>query len=189
MMHTDKVQFGANAQTALLVIDLQQALCDAAPPEPMQLVTARIKQLLGWADTHSLPVVFVQHWTEPGTILDRGSAGWQLANEVRDYPSSFRHEKNVLCSFEDGQLHAWLQAHGIRRLCISGMQTEYCVSAACEAAAALGYEVILPIDTHMTLDGPEKSAAQIIDETNDKLRASAMCLPVASLVAQDVAVA
>jgi len=31
-MHTDKVQFGANAQTALLVIDLQQALCDAAPP-------------------------------------------------------------------------------------------------------------------------------------------------------------
>jgi nicotinamidase-related amidase len=69
------------------------------------------------------------------------------------------------------------------------MQTEYCVSAACEAAAALGYEVILPIDAHMTLDGPEKSAAQIIDETNDKLRASAMCLPVASLVAQDVAVA
>jgi nicotinamidase-related amidase len=182
VLHTDKVQSGANAHTALLVIDLQQALCDAAPPEPMQRVTARIKELLGWADTHSLPIVFVQHWTEPGTILDRGSAGWELASEVRDHPRLFHHEKNVLSSFEDGQLHAWLQAHDIRRLCVSGMQTEYCVSAACEAAAALGYEVILPSDAHMTIDGPEKTAAQIIDETNDRLRASALCVPVASLL-------
>jgi nicotinamidase-related amidase len=181
-MHTDEDQSGMNPQTALLVVDLQQALCDAAPPDAMQLVTARIKDLLGWADARSLPVVFVQHWTEPGTILDRGSAGWQLANEVRDHRRSFHHEKNVLSSFDDGQLHAWLQAHGIRRLCISGMQTEYCVSAACEAAVALGYEVILPSDAHMTIDGPEKTAAQIIDETNDRLRASALCVPVASLL-------
>lgn len=182
LMHTDKHQSRAGPQTALLVIDLQQALCDAAPPDAMQRVTTRIKELLGWADAYSLPVVFVQHWTEPGTILDRGSAGWQLADEVRDYPRSFHHEKNVLSSFEDGELHAWLQTHDIRRLCISGMQTEYCVSAACEAAAALGYEVILPIDAHMTIDGPEKSAAQIIDETNDRLRASALCVSVASLL-------
>jgi len=187
-VHTDNDRSGTNLQTALLVVDLQQALCDAAPPHAMQLVIERIKELLGWADAHSLPVVFVQHWTEPGTILDKGSAGWQLASEVRDYPPSFHHEKNVLSSFEDGQLHAWLQAHDIRRLCISGMQTEYCVSAACEAAAALGYEVIVPIDAHMTIDGPEKSAGQIIDETNDRLRASALCLPVASLVAQYAAV-
>jgi len=182
VMHTDKVQSAANAQTALLVIDLQQALCDAAPAEPMQLVTARIKELLGWADRHSLPVVFVQHWTEPGSILDRGSAGWQLADEVRDHPRSFHHEKNVLSSFEDGHLHAWLQAHDIRRLCVSGMQTEYCVSAACEDAAALGYEVILPTDAHMTIDGPDKSAVQIVDEANDRFRGSALCLPVESLL-------
>jgi len=181
-MHTDKYQSRTHPKTALLVVDLQQALCDAAPPDAMQLVTARIKELLGWADAHSLPVVFVQHWTEPGTILDRGSAGWELASEVRDHPRSFHHEKNVLSSFEGGELHAWLQARRIRRLCISGMQTEYCVSAACEAAAALGYEVILPSDAHMTIDGPEKTATQIIDETNDRLRASALCVPVASLL-------
>lgn len=169
--------------TALLVIDLQQALCDAAPAEPMQLVIGRIKALIEWSEAHSWPVVFVQHWTESGTFLDRGSAGWQLAEALRSHRPAFHLEKNVLSSFEDGKLDGWLRAHGISRLCITGMQSEYCISAACEGAAALGYDVILPVDAHMTIGGPQKSAAETVTEVNDRLAAFARCLPTASLIA------
>jgi nicotinamidase-related amidase len=171
-------------RTALLVIDLQQALCDAAPVAAIEGVTSRITELLEWAENHSWPIIFVQHWTEPGTILDRGSAGWQLAPVLRGHQPAFYLEKNVLSSFEDGSLHSWLQAHGISRLCITGMQTEYCISAACEAAAQLGYGVILPTDAHMTVGGPEKPAAQTVAEANHRLCAIAQCLPAASLMAQ-----
>ena len=169
-------------RTALLVVDLQQALCDLAPPAAIKQVTNRIAALLEWAEAQSWPIVFIQHWTEPGTILDRGSAGWQLADAVRSREPAVYLEKNVLSSFEDGRLHAWLQDHGINRLCITGMQTEYCISAACEGAAALGYEVVLPTDAHMTIDGPDTSAAEIVAEANKQLCAVAQCVPTASVV-------
>ena len=172
------------AGTALLVVDLQQALCDAAPAAAMNSVTERIKALLEWAEARSWPVVFVQHWTEPGTLLDRGTAGWQLAETLRSHDADFRLEKNVCSSFEDGKLDAWLRSRGIGRLCITGMQSEYCVSAACEGAAALGYEVLLPVDAHMTIDASEKSAADIVAEVNDRLCAFARCLPAASVMAE-----
>lgn len=171
-------------QTALLVIDLQQALCDLAPPAAMKQVSNRIAELLEWADAQSWPVIFVQHWIEPGTLLDRGSAGWQLAAVLRDHKPAFHLEKNVLSSFADGQLHAWLKANDISRLCIAGMQTEYCITAACEAAAALGYDVVLPIDAHMTIDSPDKSAAELVNEANERLSGVVRCVPTASLTGE-----
>jgi nicotinamidase-related amidase len=174
----------AGGGTALLVVDLQQALCDAAPAAAINQVTERIKALIEWAEARSWPVVFVQHWAEPGTILDRGSAGWQVAGAVRSHSPAFRLEKNVLNCFDDGKLDAWLRAHGIRRLCVTGMQSEYCISAACEGAAALGYEVLLPVDAHMTIDGADKPADEIVAEVNDRLGGFARCLPAASVMAE-----
>lgn len=173
---------GSDRQTALLVVDLQQALCDAAPAESINNVTARITELLDWAVAHFWPVGFVQHWTEPGTILHRGSAGWQLNQALRGYSPAFYLEKNVLSCFEDGQLQTWLEEHDVRRICVTGMQTEYCVSAACEGAAARGFQVILPVDAHMTIGCPEKSAAQIVAETNDRLSSFADCRSAASIM-------
>ncbi len=182
-MHSDRYHSWAEHQTALLVVDFQQALCDAAPRAAIEQVTGRITELLQWAEARSWSVVFVQHWTESGTILERGSAGWQLARPLRGHSPAFHFEKSVLSCFEDGRLHAWLKAHNISSLCVTGMQTEYCISAACEGAAALGYEVILPIDAHMTIDGPEKSATQIVAEANERLSSCARCLPAATLMA------
>ena len=187
---TDGIEVATQrGRTALLVVDLQQALCDAAPASAMKSVIERIQTLLECAKARSWPVVFVQHWTEPGTILDRGSAGWQLSETLRDHEPAFRLEKNVVSSFEDGKLDAWLRDNAIRRLCITGMQSEHCISAACEGAAALGYGVILAVDGHMTIDGAEKSAAEIVAEVNARLGAFARCLPAASVIADADSVA
>jgi len=173
----------ARTQCALLVVDMQRALCDAAPAAAMNLVTERITALLEGAEARSWPVVFVQHWTEFGTVLDRGSAAWQLVRALIGHRPAFHLEKNCLSCFDGGKLDAWLRAHGTSRLCITGMQSEYCISAACEGAAALGYDVILPVDAHMTIDGPDKSAAEIVAEANNRLGAFARCLPAASVMA------
>ena len=83
---TDGIEVATQrGRTALLVVDLQQALCDSAPASAMKSVIERIQTLLECAKARSWPVVFVQHWTEPGTILDRGSAGWQLSETLRDH--------------------------------------------------------------------------------------------------------
>ena len=182
-MRDDRVSARPGQKTALLVIDLQQGLCDAAPAAVMERVTGRITALLAWAQARSWPVIFVQHWTDPGTILERGTAAWQLSSALNGHSPAFHLEKNVLSCFEDGTLDAWLRAHGVGRLCITGMQSEHCVSAACEGAAGLGYEVVLPVDAHMTIDGPQKSAADIVAEVNDRMGAFARRLPSGSLMA------
>jgi nicotinamidase-related amidase len=184
-MRADPVAAPPRQLTALLVVDMQRALCDAAPPAAMKLVTGRITALLEWARARSWPTVFVQHWTDPGTILDRGSVGWQLADALLGHSPAFHLEKNGLSCFDGGKLDAWLRARDVSRLCITGMQSEYCVNAACEGAAALGYEVILPVDAHMTIDGPEKSADKIVAEVNDRLGAFVTCHPAATLMAVD----
>jgi len=181
-MHQDQHR-KPDRHTALMVVDLQQALCDGAPPAAIKHVKERIVELVECAEARSWPVIFVQHFMEPGSVLDRGSAGWQLAEELRIYRPAFHLEKNVLSSFADGRLHSWLQAHGIRRLCITGMQTEHCVTAVCEAAAELGYEVFLATDAHMTIDRPEKSAAEVVAEANERLCAVAHCVPTESIMA------
>jgi nicotinamidase-related amidase len=182
-MRADRANARAGQQTALLVVDLQRALCDAAPAAAMKPVTERIAALLEWAEARSWPIVFVQHWTEPGTFLDRGSVAWQLAEALSGHSSAFHLEKNSRSCFDGGKLDAWLRARSVSRLCITGMQSEYCISAACEGAAALGYDVILPVDGHMTIDGPQKSAAKIVAETNDRLGAFARCLSAANVMA------
>ena len=177
-----QTESGSEGKTALLVVDLQQALCNAAPSPIVDEVIARISQWLDWAEAQNWPIVFVQHATPPGTLLERESDGWQLAPALRSRRPALLHEKCVLSSFEDGKLHAWLKDQGVSRLCITGMQTEYCITAACEGAAALGYDVILPIDAHMTIDGTDKLASQIIAEANAALASIAHCAPTASLL-------
>ena len=182
---TDDPHAGCSAvdpPTALLVIDLQQALCEAAPAEGIQRTISRISDLLDWAEARSWTIVFIQHSTEPGTILERGSEGWQLAPALVGRQPSMLLEKDVLSCFADGQLHAALKENNIERVCVTGMQTEFCISAACEGAVALGYSVLLPTDAHMTIDRPDKSATQIIRETNDRLSSLADCRAAASLL-------
>jgi nicotinamidase-related amidase len=184
-MQADPDQSPVDHGTALLVVDVQQALCELAPPAAMAAVLASIQSLLAWADSHAYPVIFVQHFTEPGSILERGSTGWQLADGLRDYRPAFHVEKNTLNSFDDGSLHSWLQERRIERLCIAGMQTEHCINAACHGAINLGYAVVLPVDAHMTIDGPEMSALEIVEDYNDRLANIARCLPTCSLIAED----
>jgi nicotinamidase-related amidase len=69
-------------------------------------------------------------------------------------------------SFHETRLQAELEARGIVKLVIAGIQTECCVDTTCRRAASLGYQTTLVRDAHSTWDSRTLSAAQIIAHHN-----------------------
>jgi nicotinamidase-related amidase len=148
-------------KTAVLVIDVQQALCsgdDAAFEAPR--VIERINVLTGNARAAGAPVVFIQH-EEAGGPLAPGSAGWQLAEGLQAAPTDLYLRKTATDSFHATELHAMLQRQGVRRLVVCGLQSDFCVDTTTRRALALGYPVVLVSDAHTTVDNGLLPAAQI----------------------------
>lgn len=55
------------------------------------------------------------------------AAALELPADARIVSKASTREKEAYSAFSDTQLHAWLQAAGIRRIFIGGVTTEYCV--------------------------------------------------------------
>lgn len=147
--------------TALLIIDVQRALC-AGEYEVFESrrVVDRVNHLLRLARGSGAPVVFVQH-EEAGGPMAHGSEGWQLDPALNALPSDVYVRKKTCDSFHDTELHALLQARGIEHLVVCGLQSELCVDSTVRRALALGYPVTLVEDAHATLDSGALTAAQI----------------------------
>ena len=113
--------------TALLIIDVQQALCtgDEAAFD-IQAITQRINTLSDRARAAGMPVVLVQH-DEPEGPLQRGAPGWQLYEHLATSPQDLRVQKKVCNAFEGTDLQAQLQARGVNRLVVCGLQSDHCV--------------------------------------------------------------
>ncbi|MFM2066240.1 MAG: hypothetical protein RLZZ584_1149 [Pseudomonadota bacterium] len=93
--------------TALLIIDVQQALCSGrwACHEVDQVIT-RINAVAARARAAGAPVVLIQHESQDGP-LDHGSSGWRLAegnitlaNGVLDPPQIVAHHNRRLGHIE-----------------------------------------------------------------------------------------
>ena len=147
-------------KTALGIIDVQNSLLDEGPWEPELLLT-RVEGLIQKARTAGVPIVFV---TDRNVGPD-GAIHPSLSVE----PGDLRVEKSHFDAFEDTTLGELLEARGIERFVVAGLQTDYCVNATCRGGAALGYRVVLARDAHSTNDSEEKPATHIIAEHNDAL--------------------
>ncbi|SDI50563.1 cysteine hydrolase family protein [Pseudomonas panipatensis] len=152
--------------TALLIIDVQQALCagDQAAHD-IDKVVQRINALSARARAVGVPVVLVQH-EEPSGDFRLDSPGWQLAEGLAVAPEDLRLRKATPDSFLGTGLDEWLRAHGVTALVICGLQTDFCVDTSVRRALAEGYDVVLVADAHSTLDNAVLPAAQIIAHHN-----------------------
>lgn len=151
----------ATMKTALLVIDVQQALCtgpyaafEAAP------MIDRINAVAERARAARVPVLFIQH-EEDGSDLEFDSPGWQLAQGLVVLGGDILVRKTAPDSFHQTTLDAALRQLAIDNLVICGLQSEYCVDSTTRRALALGYQVVLVADGHSTMDNEILSAAQI----------------------------
>lgn len=140
---------------ALIVIDVQQGFADPVWGERDNPdAEANIGRLVQkWADA-ARPIVVVRHDSvSPGSPLAAGSPGNALQPVVADAPHDLFVTKNVNSAFHgEPDLHAWLEARGIRRLVICGIQTNMCVETTARVGGNLGYEITVPIDATHTFD-------------------------------------
>lgn len=155
--------------TALLIIDVQHALChgEYAAFEAdrvisrINLVSQHVRQSRGL-------VVVIQH-ESPSAPLVYESEGWRLAAGLVTTSDDTFVRKTATDSFHNTQLHALLQEHGVTHLVICGLQSEFCVDTTTRRALALGYPVTLVADGHTTLDNRTLKAAQISAHHNETL--------------------
>lgn len=156
--------------TALLIIDVQQALC-SGEYECFEIgrVINTINDLSARARKAGVPVVLIQH-EEAGSPLAHGAAGWQLAEGLETSPKDHRVRKTTGDSFYQTNLQKLLPKEDFERLVICGLQTDYCVNATVRQALKLGYDVVLAGDAHSTVDNGNLSAEDIISEHNKDLK-------------------
>jgi nicotinamidase-related amidase len=155
--------------TALLIIDVQQGLCEGEheafeSPE----VIGRINVVSAKARAAGVPVILVQHESNSG-YLEFGTPRWQLAKRLHVEPSDMRIRKTTPDSFLRTELEATLQALGVTNLVICGMHTEFCVDTTTRRALALGYPVTLVADAHTTEGNAYATPRQVIQHHNATL--------------------
>lgn len=154
---------------ALLVIDVQQGLCDGAtPPFELRAVIARINVLAAKARAAGAPVIFIQHEGKAG-YLEHGTAAWRLHRDLRVENSDLTLRKTATDSFHRTELQAVLQRHGVTELVVCGMHTEFCVDTTIRRALALRYPVVLVADAHTSEGSAVLAPALVIAHHNDVL--------------------
>ena len=154
--------------SALLIIDVQHALCcgdDAA--FDIEAVIQRINSVSAKARAAGAPVILIQH--EDAGALQHGTDGWQLDARLQLQDTDLRVRKTTCDSFRHTDLQDLLASHGVDRLVVCGLQSEFCVDTTVRAALARGYPVTLVADGHSTVDNGVLTAAQISAHHNTTL--------------------
>ncbi|WP_246776859.1 cysteine hydrolase family protein [Microvirga sp. VF16] len=153
------------------MIDLQRGMFESGvSPHDEEGVLSRVAKLLEKARSRGVAVLHVRHDGGPGDDLERDTPGWHIHPAVAPLNDEPIIDKDRCSAFHGTDLHERLQARGIARLVIAGMQTEYCIDTNCRTAHGLGYAVLLVRDAHTTFDNPALSAEQIVAHHNLTLR-------------------
>jgi nicotinamidase-related amidase len=159
------------ADTALLVIDVQVGMF--AKDDPVyqgDILLAKISGLIEKARQAEIPIIYVQHGSErKGHPLELGTPGWEIHPAIAPQEGDVIIQKSMPDAFYKTSLQQELEAHSIKKLVLTGIQTELCVDTTCKRACSLDYDVMLVADAHSTWDREQLSAAQIIAHHNSLL--------------------
>jgi nicotinamidase-related amidase len=158
------------SQTAFILIDTQLDMLDPAHPvDDAEPLLALWRALVAHAHAAGAQVLIVRHDGGAGDPLERGKPGWELHPSLRPVPGDILLDKTTNDTFESTPLGDELEARGIRRVVIAGLQSEFCVRATTLGALARGLEVTLVENGHGTYGGGGRSAAEISAAVNAEL--------------------
>lgn len=141
--------------TALLVIDVQRGLDDAAywGPRNNPGCEQNIGRLLAAWRERGEPVVFVRHDSVvPDSPLAPGQPGNDLKAVVDGEPDLLVTKSVNSAFLGQPDLDAWLRERGVDSLAICGAQTNMCCETTARMAGNLGYRTLFVLDATQTVD-------------------------------------
>ncbi len=154
--------------TVLLVIDVQvNMFAEADPVYQGNELLAHIRSLLEKARNAQIPIIYVQHGSErSGHPLEIGTSGWHIHPAIAPQEGDPVVHKRMPDAFYATTLQQELQTRGVKKVILTGIQTDLCVDTTCRRACSLDYDVTLVEDAHSTWDRSPLTAAQIIAHHN-----------------------
>jgi len=164
-------------QSALLVIDAQDSF-KVSPRWSRRSnldFEAHVGRLVEAWRAVGLPVIFVLH-TDGDAGFETSSPHFKLMDFLVRGEGEPLLVKNTRNAFTSTNLQEILGAQGVRRLVITGIQTEQCCETTTRLAADLGYDVDFVTEATMTFPIPhpelpeELSTDEIIRRTEYVLR-------------------
>jgi nicotinamidase-related amidase len=159
-----------SSDTALLVIDVQKGMFAEEPVYRGTQLLEVLNDLIGRARAAGTPVIYVRHnGNRIEHPLHPDNPGWPIHPAIAPADGELIVDKREPDSFYETTLQQELEARGIKKLVISGIQTDLCVDTTCRRAYSLDYEITLASDAHSTWDAGELSAAQIVAHHNQML--------------------
>lgn len=172
---------------ALLVVDVQR---DFLPGGSLAVrggdaVIAPLNRCIARFVAQRLPVFASRDWHPSGHCSFREAGGpWpahcvadsegaefapalRLPPDVTVAAKGTAREADAYSAFGRTDLHAWLQARGVRRLFVGGLATDYCVRSTVLDARTLGYHVVVLRDAIAAVDAQPGDGARALQEMAD----------------------
>lgn len=157
-------------KTALIVIDAQQTFQHTAywSDSDLPAYLAHQQALIDGCIEKGVPVVQIFHVGASGPFADSSLA--RTIDGLTFDPAVTFH-KHVHSALSGTGLHAWLTAHGIGRLIISGIRTEQCCETTTRQASDSGFKVDFVTEATLTFpmqharSGRSYSTADIRERT------------------------
>ncbi|MCX6649130.1 MAG: cysteine hydrolase family protein [Candidatus Bathyarchaeota archaeon] len=157
------------SNAALIIIDVQSAFFIkdlGVYAYKGEEYLAKIKELITRARKAGVPVIYVQHDGAEGTPFEPGKPGWPIHPAIAPRGGELVIHKPTPDAFYRTTLQTELEARGIRRLIIAGIQSDWCVDTTVRRAYSLEYDVTVAEDAHTTYDTEILKAPQIIAHHN-----------------------
>ncbi|WP_076537255.1 cysteine hydrolase family protein [Shewanella sp. UCD-KL21] len=142
-----------DAQTALIVIDLQQGLVTLDTCHPIKDIIDNSCKLVSLFRYASLPIVLVNvdgiapGRTEQVRVQQQKPENWSLLiDELQPQQDDLQLTKNTWGAFASTELHKYLASLKVSQVVISGIATSMGVESTARQAFELGYNVTIATD-------------------------------------------
>ena len=114
-----------------------------------------------------MEVVYVRHDDGEGKPLSKGNAGYDIYSGFAPAAGERVFDKYVNSPFRDSGLLGYLLEKGVKRLVVTGLQTDYCIDATVKCGFERGFEMIVPEYCNSTFDNVFMTAEQTYRYYND----------------------
>lgn len=154
---------GGTQQTALLVIDVQNAVIETAFDRDG--VVERLAGVIDKAREQLVPVIYIQHESPGYPPMTRGAEGWQIDSRITPLEGEIVIGKRFGDAYVDTDLKETLEDLDITHLVIGGAESDACVRSAVYRSLIEGFDVTLLGDAHTTSDRETQDGTRIPAET------------------------